>query len=254
MHKLIQFADSPLPPKAAIAKTLGFLMLCATSLAQAQLVDGGFDINPLTTLSAVINTGNTPMQPGVWGQESATLSGGLGLSSPSSPPFMLSMTASTSGIATHAAQAIDVGTQQPFASQIASGTASFTYSALFNARGSGPIGGLSMSFFNGTTYASLTGTLSSANIAVNNNASDWELHTLSGAIPVGTVSMLARVYYLNASLPGAVPGFVDDVRVSVVPEPGTWALFGVGLVACALRARRRSGQAQQPLGLRPATE
>ena len=68
------------------------LLALALPVAQAQLTDGGFDINPLTTIAAVINTPN-PMLFGQWGQESATLVGPVGPVVPLTLPFMLSSTA-----------------------------------------------------------------------------------------------------------------------------------------------------------------
>lgn len=227
--------------KPLLSRATACLLMGCSLTAQAQLVDGGFDMNLLTTLNTVI--GGPSFVYGVWGQESATLSTGVGPNQPSTPFSMLSMTIGNSGVATQTAQAINVNVA-PYMGLIASGNATFTYSALFNADAGGPIGGLSMSFFNGSSFSSLqTATPIIGNYPVDNIPGNWELHTITGAIPVGTMSLLAQVFYYNASLVNAAgfaqAGFVDDARLTIaVPEPGTWALMGLGGLLIGWRHRR----------------
>ena len=125
------------------------LLALALPMAQAQLVNGGFDIFPipLTTIAAVINTPN-PMLFGIWGQESATIVSTTGPVVPLSPSLMLSTTF-TGGVTSQTVQAMDVTS---FGSMITAG-ANFTLSAYFNARDLGPIGGIGMQFFSGNTYS-----------------------------------------------------------------------------------------------------
>lgn len=228
------------PPHSVLnCLTIAVLLGCSGA-AQAQLVDGGFDSQPLTTLAAVI--GGPTFLYGQWGQESSTLSPGVGPNLPNTFPLMLSMT-NSGGVATQTGQALDVSIA-PFAAQIATGTAMFSYSALFNANTAGPIGGLAMSFYSSNTFASAIGGPVAANFAVDNIPGTWQAHTIMGSIPVGTASMLAQVYYLNASLASAngalQPGFVDSARltISAIPEPSTWALMGLGGLLVGWRHRR----------------
>lgn len=209
-----------------LALTPALLVLAAPS-AQA-LVDGGFDINPLTTIAAVINTPN-PMLLGVWGQESATRVGVVGPIAPLSAPMMLSTTF-TGGVTSQTAQAFDVSS---YAAQIAAG-ANFTLTGWYTALTAGPVGGMAMQFFSGNTYASQIGTPVFGNLAVDGNAPGWEPLSISGLIPLGTTTMMAQVYYSNASLITAAgttqPGYVDSVgfQITPVPEPGTWLLLACG--------------------------
>lgn len=220
--------------------TIAVLLGCSGA-AQAQLVDGGFDTLSLTTLAAVI--GGPTFLYGQWGQESSTRSTGVGINIPNTPNFMLSMT-NNGGLTTQTGQAIDVS-GAPFAAQIATGTATFSYSALFNADAGFPTGGLAMSFFSGNSFATAIGVPVLGNITVDNiPGNNWQPLTITGSIPVGTASLLAQVFYVEASLAlanGALqPGFVDSARltISAVPEPSTWALMGLGGLLVGWRHRR----------------
>ena len=218
------------------------LLALAVPAAQAQLVDGGFDINPLTTIAAVINTPN-PMLFGQWGQESATIVGPVGPVVPLSAPFMLSTTA-TSGVTSQTVQAINV---LPWAGVIAAG-ANFTLSANYNALLQGPVGGIAMQFFSGNTYASQIGTPVFGSVNVDGNPALWQNLSISGLIPLGTQSMMAQVYYSNASLATATgalqAGYVDsvDFRITPVPEPGSWALLAAGGALLGWRTRQRAAR------------
>ena len=234
----------PSSPSRALARRraipcVSALLALAAPAAQAQLVDGGFDINPLTTIAAVINT-PFPMLFGQWGQESATIVGPVGPVVPLSAPFMLSTTA-TGGIASQTAQAINV---LPWAGVIATG-ANFTLSANYNALTQGPVGAIVMQFFSGNTYASQIGTPVSGSVNVDGNPALWQNLSISGLIPLGTQSMMAQVYYVNASLATATgalqAGYVDsvDFRITPVPEPDSWALLAAGGVLLGWRTRQR---------------
>ena len=227
------------PLRSTCLRLLPLLALAlAASSAQANLlVDPGFESNPLTPIGNVLNPPTMPT--GVWGHESSAITGSVGAVSPSSGLQMLSMT-NAGAVSTQAVQAVNVSSF----SGLINGGANFTLSADFNAAQPGAIGGLLMQFFSGGGYGSQIGSFVAGNINVDGNAAGWQTHSISGLIPVGTQTMLAQVYYLNASL-GGQAGFVDaaDFSITAVPEPTTLAMMGLGGVLVALRQRRQVRQA-----------
>jgi hypothetical protein len=217
----------------------------ALPAAQAQLLsNGGFDNDPLDTIAAVINSQGS-MVFGKWGQESATLVGVVQMLPvvPLSNPLMLS-TAATSGVTSQTVQAINVSS---LATMIQNG-ANFTLSANYNAVHQGRVGGIAMQFFGSDTYASQIGVPVSGGVITDNIPATWQNLSISGLIPQGTQSMMAQVYYTNASLPSNTvvfeSGFVDSVefQITQVPEPGSWALLAAGGAWLIWRSRRRAAQ------------
>jgi len=229
--------------KNAVTLASALALASAMPAAHAQLVDGGFDQNPLTTIANVLNNPFASYS-GVWGQESAVTTSTAGPFGPYTVPLMLEMS-STGGVATQAVQAVDMAA---YANMINNPGANFSFIARFNAARPGAVGGLLMQFFNGTDYSSQSAPFIAGNISLDGNSSSWEQKSITGAVPAGTTWMLAQVYYLEASLVdaagGVQAGFVDgaELGISPVPEPGSAVLLALGGAVIMLSQRRRARQ------------
>jgi hypothetical protein len=70
----------------------------------------------------------------------------------------------------------------------------------------------------------------------------WRQHFLSGVAPAGTLLVQVRGSMIDGVLnPGVNPqsAFLDDFSLTAIPEPSTFALLGLGLVAAISRGRRK---------------
>jgi hypothetical protein len=66
----------------------------------------------------------------------------------------------------------------------------------------------------------------------------WGETSLSGAIPVGTRSLSLGLTEVKTPQGAYTDGYVDNVSVAVVPEPGTWLLCVAGAAAGLIRRQR----------------
>jgi hypothetical protein len=88
----------------------------------------------------------------------------------------------------------------------------------------------------GSAQLSLWPTLTSP----NGEPFNYKQYSLIATAPAGTVNVRARVSMIDAManpLGGGQAFVVDDFELSVIPEPTTLALFGLGLAAFAIRRR-----------------
>lgn len=196
------------------------------------LVDPGFETNPLTTASNVLN--NFALFEGQWGDENATITAAVGSIIPPQGAKML-REVSSGGTATQTFQATDVTS---YLALIDSGDATINLSALFNVDSivSAAGAGLSVQFFTGANYGTLTSSLSGG-LVLDTDADTWQSISASGAIPVGTRWLVSQVLYNNASLAGN-PGFVDAAELTVVPEPTSLACLVWGAAILGMRRAR----------------
>jgi hypothetical protein len=74
----------------------------------------------------------------------------------------------------------------------------------------------------------------------NGEPFNYKQYSVMATAPAGTVNVRARVSMIDGManpLGGGQAFVVDDFELSVIPEPTTLALFGLGLIAFALRRR-----------------
>jgi hypothetical protein len=137
------------------------------------------------------------------------------------------------------AQLIDVSSGDT-AAAIASGTAAFSLSGYFSSyRDQGDIGFMQIDFLDGASMM-----LGSPVVLSDSDATTWTFESTSGAVPVGTASILVSLYGSNPFTGGGPDGYIDNVSlvISAVPEPTTIALAGLGCVGLGLLSRHRRSQ------------
>lgn len=220
--------------KTRIHDVVSASILLAAAVVPAQanlLVDPGFESNPLTSYTNVLN--NFPGFQGVWGHENSTIVGAENGVTPPQGSLMLRMD-SDGLVTTQAFQVTDVTT---YAGVIDSGSATLSLSALFNVDAHVPaaVGAVYIQFFGAANYGSQIGTGLSGPLSLDTSDQTWEVASLNTSIPVGTRWLVSQVYYSNGSLIGndgiVHPGYVDAAELLIVPEPSTLGLLALGLLA-----------------------
>lgn len=214
----------------SIVKGIVLVTACAGS-ANGQLVDPGFDINPLVNYVTVLN--NFVAQQGVWGDENSTIVGVTGSVTPISAPSMLRM--DNDGLTV--TQAWQVTDMSPWAAQISAGTATFNLSGNFNVENLAAAQAyIRVNFYTAPNLGSYTGSATSGVQTLDVSPLTWQTLGTNGTIPIGTTWITTEVGYVNASI-GNLPGFVDDARLTIAPTPGSAALLGIGGLLAARRRR-----------------
>jgi hypothetical protein len=213
-----------------VSLLVSIMLMSVSANAVNLLVDPGFESNPLTTFTAVINS-PFAMLPGVWGQENSTIVGTEFTVVPPQGTKMLRM--DYTGSYTQTGQATDVTS---YAAIIDSGGATVNMSALFNANPKigAALGVVAVSFFTTSNYASNTPPYLTASTTLDNSPNTWQTISLSIPIPVGTRWLLSQVAFLDSTLQGVPPdtsfygGYVDAADLTIIPEPATMILLGIG--------------------------
>lgn len=230
------------------AVIIPFALLAVTSLSHAVtsanlLVDHGYEAQAtLPTLASVVT--NFSSTQGIWGAENGSFVGADGGVTPL-VSRMLKMV-DDGGVTTQTIQMIDLFA---FASQIATGTATFNMSALFNtsATSGTPSAGINTLFFaSATSWGSPIGSGVTNTLALDTNPGTWQQISGGGAIPVGAGWAGFQVFFGNANLNGEF-GYVDaspnldrptGFTVTTVPEPPGTMLLGLSASLLLLRRRK----------------
>jgi hypothetical protein len=169
------------------------------------LIDPSFEANPLMSHTAVLGAFET--HQGIWGVESATISGPDGAVIPPHGDKMLRMT-DAGGHSTQAFQVTDVTAH---ATLIDSGLARFDLGASFNADVPAASAGVGLHFFDEPFWGSPI--LSRSNGAVlDSDAATWEVVSVSGSIPPGARWIVSEVNYPNSTI-SPEPGYVDEASL-----------------------------------------
>jgi len=220
---------------------VGVLFSALPARAQTSVnlfTDPGFESNPLGTFVGVFSGTQN-----VWGAENGSIVGTTGSITPLGSKMLQML---DDGLTvTQTAQLVAVPTA--FVPSIDAGNTTVDMSAFFNVTANAPnaVGSVLVEFLDGS--AASLGFLSNNSSSLGPNGLDvnsltWENVLLDNApVPSLTRFLRAQVLYNNASMAGN-PGSVDnaDLRISIVPEPSTFALAALGLVGMGWRRRKRA--------------
>jgi len=225
--KLQKIVNTPIATLTLIGSLIG------GANAANLLIDPGFeDASNLQGLGTTVSNFNT--NQGKWGVE-----GGIALSGTLNgvTPYNTMMLSMQSGGSYN--QAFQFTNLSAYTSEIASGSATFDMSALFNTGGPhNALGIISAQFYGAGGWNNKIGSQQSNSLTLDGDASTWEQISSSGVIPTGAVWMSTEVAYKGDTM-GGMEGFVDEASLAIaVPEPSSTLLLGLGSLGLLLRRSR----------------
>jgi hypothetical protein len=220
----------------SLAITLLFVAAAAPPAGASLLVDPEFDGTPaLLPMGSVFPPSGSSVY-GNWGAENGAIVTAQDSVTPLTATTMLAEYTGSPNY-TQTAQVTDVSAFSP--------GSTYTLSAYFNANVPAALAYVNMSFYDATyTYLS---DLSSSPGLIDSNPATWEQKSLTMAAPPTTKYIVSQVLYDESSITtsdGLVhAGYVDSASLTVVPEPSTIALLGMGafgLLAWTWRRNRNT--------------
>jgi hypothetical protein len=228
---------NPMNSRDKILLSFVFLLLFVAVSAPLSganlLVDPEFDgIPALLPMGSVFPPSGFSVY-GNWGAENGAIVTAQDSVTPLSATTMLAESTGSPNY-TQTAQVTDVSAFSP--------GSTYTLSAYFNANVPAALAFVNMSFYD-ASYAYL-GDLSSSPGLIDSNPATWEQKSLAMAAPLTTKYIVSQVLYDESSITtsdGLVhAGYVDSASLTVVPEPSTIALLGMGVFGLLAWTWRRN--------------
>lgn len=216
---------------ACVGLALAF-SVCVPSAMANLLVDPEFDGTP--ALNTLLTVFGPPFLTGQWGAENGAIVGVDGGVTPLTAKTMLAEYSPAGGY-TQTIQITDISSDPALST--------YTLSAYFNANQSQSAahGFVNLSFYD-ASYALLSAP-PSVGLILDNNPATWEQILVTAAEPLSTKYAVSQVLYLESTLLGSdgaiYPAYVDSASLTLVPEPATMGLLGLGLVGLIGRRKRK---------------
>jgi hypothetical protein len=219
-----------------VGVSLLFAVVASAPAAGANLlVDPDFNGVPsLLSMAAVFPPSGTSVLAN-WGAENGAIVGVDDGVTPFSGGKMLAEYTTSSSSYTQTAQVTDVSSYPA--------SSAFVLSAYFNVNNNVPAAHayVNVSFYD-ASYSPLASP-PSVGLILDNNITTWEQISLSATEPLNTKYIVSQVLYDENTLPGidgvVHAGYVDGASLTVVPEPSSIFLLGMGAVGAFVWARQR---------------
>ena len=209
---------------------VGLVILALPTLGRAAnlLVYGGFELDNIQTLADAVRHGpnNDEFWPGVWGVEEAVrvMDDHSGIM-PQVGYWMLKMD-DDGLIATQAFQFVDI-----------TGFGNLFVEAGYNSDAPAARASLTLTYYENPNDWGNAISLDNLGMDLDGDVSTWEKMSFQSTVPDGATWVAVHVAFTNVSIEPDFSGFVD--KVSLIPEPASILLLGVGLAALVGRRRRK---------------
>ncbi len=190
------------------------------------LVEGGFENNNLAPLASTVS----PLTPALWGYEMAT-NVGLGQSGilPRTGKWMHQMR-DEGGTWTQSLQFVNI-----------TGSTALQAEAWYNSAAPAATASLILMWFAGPGSWGSPISQDVQNLTLDNSPNTWQQIGYTATVPGGATWVGFQIAFSDPTISPDYAGYVDDASLAPVPEPGSLAALGTGLMAFAgMLMRRRS--------------